>query len=173
MDDLGTVVNLVENKLWEYGIKEVGKPFNAFGYSVSVSDQNIVIGAPIPLNDDFNLSGILITESGSRSNLTYLLTSSYQSEDCVTTSSFVYLQMEDCISCDSEGPISGGWYISGGYISGALSGACNNLIVFVDEQGDTKFASDSIFAFRLALINVAATSISSPVSLQYSTTASI
>ena len=130
--------------------KEVGKPFNAFGYSVSVSDQNIVIGAPIPLNDDFNLSGILITESGSRSNLTYLLTSSYQSEDCVTTSSFVYLQMEDCISCDSEGPISGGWYISGGYISGgyisgALSGACNNLIVFVDEQGDTKFASDSIF----------------------------
>ena len=75
--------------------KEIGKPFNAFGYSVSVSDENIVIGAPIPLNDDFYLSGILITESGSRSDLTYLLTSSYQSEDCTITSSFVYLQMED------------------------------------------------------------------------------
>jgi hypothetical protein len=118
--------------------KEIGKPFNAFGYSVSVSDQNIVIGAPIPLNDDFYLSGILITESGSRSNLTYLLTSSYQSEDCNITSSFVYLQMEDCISCDPSGPISGA-------LSGALSGACNNIIVFVDEQGDTEFAANSIF----------------------------
>lgn len=118
--------------------KEIGKPFNAFGYSVSVSDVNAVIGAPIPLNDDFYLSGILITESGSRSDLTYLLTSSYQSEDCTVTSSFVYLQMEDCISCDPLGPISGA-------LSGALSGACNNLIVFVDEQGDSKFAADSIF----------------------------
>jgi hypothetical protein len=39
--------------------------------------------------------------------------------------------MEDCISCDSDGPISGGWYVSGGYVSGGyISGACENLIVF-------------------------------------------
>ena len=118
--------------------KEIGKPFNAFGYSVSVSDTNVVIGAPIPLNDDFYLSGLLITESGSRSDLTYLLTSSYQSDDCTITSSFVYFQMEDCISCDPLGPISGA-------MSGAMSGACNNLVVFVDEQGDTNYAADLIF----------------------------
>ena len=118
--------------------KEIGKPFNAFGYSVSVSDQNIVIGAPIPLNDDFYLSGILITESGSRSDLTYLLTSSYQSEDCTVTSSFVYIQMEDCINCGPECPATSA------YISGACS-VTSDIVVFVDEQGDTKLAADSIF----------------------------
>ena len=113
--------------------KEIGKPFTAYGYSVSLSDTNLVIGAPIPLNEDFYLSAPLITESGSRSDLTYLLTSSYQSEDCIITSSFVYLQMEDCLSCN------------GGPISGAFSGVCDNLIVFADEQGEYAYAASKIF----------------------------
>jgi len=117
--------------------KEIGKPFTAYGYSVSLSDTNLVIGAPIPLNEDFYLSAPLITESGSRSDLTYLLTSSYQSEDCIITSSFVYLQMEDCLSCNG-GPISGAF-------SGAFSGACDNLIVFADEQGEYAYAASKIF----------------------------
>jgi len=113
--------------------KEIGKPFTAYGYSVSLSDTNLVIGAPIPLNEDFYLSAPLITESGSMSQPTYRLTSSYQSEDCIITSSFVYLQMEDCLSCN------------GGPISGAFSGACDNLIVFADEQGEYAYAASKIF----------------------------
>ena len=112
--------------------KEIGKPFTAYGYSVSLSDTNLVIGAPIPLNEDFYLSAPLITESGSVLN-GYRLTSSYQSEDCIITSSFVYLQMEDCLSCN------------GGPISGAFSGACDNLIVFADEQGEYAYAASKIF----------------------------
>jgi hypothetical protein len=118
--------------------KEIGKPFTAYGYSVSVSDTNLVVGSPIPLNDDFYLSAPLITESGSKSDLTYLRTSSYQSDDCYITSSFVYLQMEDCLSCDGSVPISGAF-------SGAFSGACDNLIVFVDEQGEYSYAASKIF----------------------------
>ena len=113
--------------------KEIGKPFTAYGYSVSLSDTNLVIGAPIPLNEDFHLSAQLITESGSMSQPAYKLTSSYQSDNCIITSSFVYLQMEDCVSCD------------GGPISGAFSGACNNLIVFADEQGEYTYAASKIF----------------------------
>ena len=109
--------------------KEVGKPFTAYGYSVSLSDENLVVGAPIPLNNDFYLSAPIITESGSAFDPIYRLTSSYQSDDCVITSSFVYIQMEDCLSC-------------GG---GPLSGGCDNLIVFVDEQGEYEYASNKIF----------------------------
>lgn len=118
--------------------KEVGKPFNAFGYAVSVSDDNLVIGAPIPLNNDFHLEGLLITESGSMSQPLYKKTSSYQSVDCFTTSSFVYLQLEDCISCEYSGEISGG------YISGGFDG-CNSLVVLSDEHGDYQYALDKIF----------------------------
>lgn len=118
--------------------KEVGKPFNAYGYSVSVSDDNIVVGAPIPLNDDFNLEGLLITESGSASQPAYRLTSSYQSDDCIITSSFVYIHVEDCISCDPNAPLSGG------FIGGICSGG-DNLIVFVDEHGDYEYAASQIY----------------------------
>ena len=114
--------------------KEIGKPFTAYGYSVSLSDTNLVIGAPIPLNNDFYLSAPLITESGSINDLNYIYTSSYQSEDCFITSSFVYLQMEDCLSCNGSVPISG-----------AFSGACDNLIIFVDEQGEYSYAASKIF----------------------------
>ena len=114
--------------------KEVGKPFNAYGYSVALSNVNLVIGAPIPLNDDFYLSAPLITESGSANDPSYLYTSSYQSENCIITSSFVYFQMEDCLSCDGSLPLSG-----------AFSGACDNLIVFVDEQGEYAYAASKIF----------------------------
>jgi hypothetical protein len=113
--------------------KEIGKPFTAYGYSVSLSDTNLVIGAPIPLNEDFYLSAPLITESGSMSQPAYRLTSSYQSEDCIITSSFVYLQMEECLSCD------------GGMSIGSISGACDNLIVFADEQGEYAYAASKIF----------------------------
>ena len=112
--------------------KEIGKPFTAYGYSVSLSDTNLVVGAPIPLNDDFYLSAPLITESGSISQPLYKLTSSYQSENCIITSSFVYFQMEECLDCGFQ-------------LSGALSGACDNLIVFVDEQGEYEYASSKIF----------------------------
>lgn len=114
--------------------KELGKPFNAFGYSVSLSDINFAIGAPIPLNDDFHLSGLLITESGSISldpNFSgYLYTSSYQSEDCTIPSDLVYFRMEECLSCD---------------LSGGISGACTELAVFVDEQGEYYKAGERIF----------------------------
>ena len=112
--------------------KEVGKPFTAYGYSVSLSNTNLVVGAPIPLNNDFYLSAPIITESGSALSSAYRLTSSYQSDDCVITSSFVYVQMEDCLSC------SGGFQSVG-------SGACDNLIVFVDEQGEYTYAASKIF----------------------------
>jgi hypothetical protein len=113
--------------------KELGKPFNAFGYSVSVSDTNFAIGAPIPLNDDFYLSGLLITESGSISSdpnfSGYLYTSSYQSEDCQISSNLIYFRMEECLSCDMSGAISG----------------CGELAVFVDEQGEYYKAGERIF----------------------------
>lgn len=118
--------------------KELGKPFNAFGYSVSVSDDNLIVGAPIPLNDDFNLQGLLITETGSISQPAYKFTSSYQSADCITPSSFVYLRLEDCVPCETEGPLSGAF----------ISGACDigdNLIVFVDEQGDYQYAASQMY----------------------------
>lgn len=118
--------------------KEFGKPFTAFGYSVSVSDSNLAIGAPIPLNDDFHLSGLLITESGSISLdpkfSGYLYTSSYQSETCEISSDLIYFRMEECLSCDLSGAVSG-----------AVSGACTELAVFVDEQGEYYNIGENIF----------------------------
>lgn len=114
--------------------KEVGKPFNAFGYSVSVSDDNLIVGAPIPLNDDFHLQGLLLTESGSASEPSYKFTSSYQSEDCLITSSFVFTTPEECIDCDCFAPISS-----------AYNNTCDNLIVFVDEQGEYEYAASQIY----------------------------
>ena len=97
-----------------------------------MSNTNLVVGAPIPLNNDFYLSAPIITESGSAFSPSYRLTSSYQSDDCVITSSFVYVQMEDCLSC------FGGFQSFG-------TGACDNLIVFVDEQGEYTYAASKIF----------------------------
>lgn len=119
--------------------KEYGQPFTAFGYSVSLSEENLVIGAPIPLNDDFRLSGLFITETGSANPSSigyysnYIYTSSYQSEDCIMSSKFVYFETEECVTCD------------GTPTSGALSGACSNPIVFVDEQGEYFEAGEKIF----------------------------
>ena len=110
--------------------KEIGKSFNSFGYSVAVSDENIIIGAPIPLNDDFRLSGLFLTESGSASDIDYKNTSSYQSEDCGAISKFVYFQMEDCVTCD--------------YTCNP-TGACDNLIIFVDEQGYNYSIANKIY----------------------------
>lgn len=104
--------------------KEKGKPYNAFGYSVSISDSNLLIGAPIPLVNDFHLSGLSITESGSAAVTSYLYTSSYQSSICEISSSFVIFQPEESFSC--------------------LSGGCNLNVVFSDEFGNSNLTSDSV-----------------------------
>ena len=103
--------------------KQLGKPFSAFGYSVGLSDENLIIGSPIPLNDDFYLSGLLITESGSMASASYRNTSSYQSENCVRASTLVYYAMEDSLTCNS----------------GAFGG-----VIFVDETGDYIQAAEDI-----------------------------
>jgi hypothetical protein len=104
--------------------KEFGKPYNAFGYSVSLSDSNLVIGAPIPLTNDFYLSGLSLTESGSALIPSYIPTSSFQSELCEVPSSFVLFETEDSFSC--------------------LSGGCDLNVVFSDELGDYENAADKI-----------------------------
>lgn len=77
--------------------KEYNKPFSAFGYSVALSDNNLVVGSPIPLNDDLYLSTPFITESGSYSDPSYVNTSSFNSENCNETSDVVYFQIEDTV----------------------------------------------------------------------------
>ena len=99
--------------------KEFGKPYNAFGYSVSLSDTNLVVGAPIPLVNDFYLSGLLLTESGSGLVPSYKLTSSFQSEVCEIPSSFVIFKPEDSFSCN-----------------------CELNVVFSDESGDYQVAEN-------------------------------
>jgi hypothetical protein len=105
--------------------KEFGKPYNAFGYAVSLSDTNLVIGAPIPLVNDFYLSGLSLTESGSGLISSYIPTSSFQSEICEIPSSFVLFETEDSFSC-------------------AASGACDLTVVFSDEIGDYETTSDKV-----------------------------
>lgn len=85
--------------------KKYGRPFNAFGYSVSLSNENLIVGAPIPLNDDFHLSSPFVTESGSvAAGGEYILTSSTYTEDCTGTSDVIYIQLEDHIT-DSNGSV--------------------------------------------------------------------
>lgn len=107
--------------------KKLGKPYNGFGYSVSLTNENLVIGAPIPLVEDFHLSAVLITESGSASDSDYIPTSSYQAEQCGEESTFVYTNMEECITCS----------VSGNCLSGGF--------VFVDELGDYENVASQIF----------------------------
>lgn len=104
--------------------KEFGKPYNAFGYAVSLSDTNLAIGAPIPLVNDFYLSGLSLTESGSSLVPSYKFTSSFQSELCDVSSSFILFETEDSFSC--------------------LSGGCDLTVVFSDEIGDYETTSDKI-----------------------------
>jgi len=77
--------------------KEYNKPFSAFGYSVALSDPNLVVGSPIPLNEDLYLSVPLITESGSYDDPSYVNTSSFSPENCTETSDVVYFQIEDTV----------------------------------------------------------------------------
>lgn len=77
--------------------KEFENSYNAFGSVVSISDQNLVIGAPIPLNDDLNLSTPIITESGSAADVNYINTSSYNPENCTEQSDVVYFKIEDTV----------------------------------------------------------------------------
>lgn len=82
--------------------KEYGQPFNSFGSSVSLSDENLIVGAPIPLLNDLHLSIPFITESGSLDDPSYINTSSFESESCTNPSNVVYFQMEDNVY--SNGP---------------------------------------------------------------------
>lgn len=108
--------------------KEYENAFNAFGYSVSLSNDNLVIGAPIPLYDgDYNLNTPLITETGSAAVVSYIPTSSYQSDSCVIQSKLVMTEMEDIENC----------------ISGALSG-CYDRVVFIEEQGSYQEVTSKI-----------------------------
>jgi len=78
--------------------KEYENSYNAFGSAVSISDSNLVIGAPIPLNDDLYLSSPFITESGSLSvDANYEKTSSYNPENCTDQSHVVYYKIEDTV----------------------------------------------------------------------------
>lgn len=77
--------------------KEYDKPFSAFGYSVALSEPNLVVGSPIPLNDDLYLSVPLITESGSYSDPSYVNTSSFNPENCTESADVVYFQIEDTV----------------------------------------------------------------------------
>lgn len=82
--------------------KNYKQPYNAYGSSVSLSDINLVIGAPIPLNKDLYLSAPLITESGSLSDPSYVLTSSYNPEECNLTSDVIYFSIEDTVYADGN-----------------------------------------------------------------------
>lgn len=104
--------------------KEFGLPFNAFGYSVAVSDHNLVVGAPIPLHDgDYYLKNSLITETGSVSVPSYKLTSSYQSDSCTVSSYFVMPALEDIKNCTT---------------------GCFDKVVFVDEDGSYQETSNKL-----------------------------
>lgn len=83
-------------------VKNYDISYNAFASSVAVSDSNLVIGAPIPLNDDLYLSSPIITESGSASDVSYINTSSYQSDSCDETSDVVYYQIEDTVYSENS-----------------------------------------------------------------------
>lgn len=85
--------------------KDFENSYNAFGSSVSISDSNLVIGAPIPLQNDLRLSIPLITESGSISDPSYVLTSSYNPENCEETANVVYFQMEDTVYSEGSNEV--------------------------------------------------------------------
>lgn len=77
--------------------KEYSKPFNAYGSAVAISDSNLIIGAPLPTLNDLGINTVLITESGSAADANYVLTSSYNPEDCDLASNVVYYQIEDTV----------------------------------------------------------------------------
>jgi hypothetical protein len=78
--------------------KDYENSYNAFGSSVAVSDKNIVIGAPIPLNDDLYLFSPFITETGSLNDMSYVKTSSYNPENCTDVANVVYFKIEDAVN---------------------------------------------------------------------------
>lgn len=80
-------------------------PFQAFGSSVSIYGNNLVIGSPIPLLRDYYLNTPYITESGSMADANYKLTSSYYDEGCDVTSSVVFLQIEQSVTSDTGAPV--------------------------------------------------------------------
>lgn len=63
------IINNSLNRIIEYPInyrKKLKAPYSAFGYSVDLSEDNIVIGSPVPLNlDNYLNAPILIEQSAS------------------------------------------------------------------------------------------------------------
>ena len=82
-------------------------PFQAFGSSVSIYGNNLVIGSPIPLLRDYYLNTPYITESGSAlvTNRSLDLTGSVYLEGCDVTSSVVFLQIEQSVTTDTGAPV--------------------------------------------------------------------
>jgi hypothetical protein len=82
-------------------------PFQAFGGSVSIYGNNIVIGSPVPLLKDYYLDVPYITESGSAlvTNPSLDLTGSIYLEGCDVTSSVVFLQIEQSVTSDTGTPV--------------------------------------------------------------------
>lgn len=65
--------------------KKLNEPFSAFGHSVDISTENLVIGSPIPLNDDNYLNRPFLVEQSASAPLTC-------SDSVVTVVAFI---MED------------------------------------------------------------------------------
>lgn len=63
------VTNNLLNKVTDYPVnyrKKLDQPYSAFGYSIDLSDDNLVVGSPVPLNmDNYLNSPILIEQSAS------------------------------------------------------------------------------------------------------------
>ena len=86
-----TILNLATTAPISYR-KRISECFTAFGESVALSNDNIVIGAPAPLDDDLYLQTPLLTEL-----------SDTPTTDCSTEIADIYeLAMEDSI-CDCTG----------------------------------------------------------------------
>jgi hypothetical protein len=110
--------------------KRVGECFSAFGASVAVSNENLVIGSPAPLNDDMYLATAMLAEQSGSGDL-----------DCSFSvpENIVEFKMEDAI-CDCSGDdINGG---TGGIIyvldQPAMYDVCGKSFIynFADLQKD-------------------------------------
>lgn len=97
--------------------KKVGESFTAFGASVALSEQNLVIGSPAPLNDDMYLAEPYAVEQSGSGEFNC-------NGDSPTD--VVYLRMEDVI-CDCSGY--------------DLNSAQSGSIVFIEETDANVVAS--------------------------------
>ncbi len=99
--------NLV--KMTSYPISKrkesVNSPFSAYGAAVAIHGDNLAVGSPTPLLNDYYLNIPYITESGSMFYPSYKLTSSLYLEGCDVTSSVVFFQVEQPVVTDTGAPV--------------------------------------------------------------------